>query len=110
MKSKVSFLIGLISFAIVSVLILSFSTKNEPVQDFIAEHHKAVLSTFRKNGMAQLSVVVVGNFEDGAAFTTTENRSKLRNLRRDHADAAAHQVTTLVARHALIHPLRMLVA
>ena len=56
---------------------------NEQARGFIAEHHKAVLSTFRKNGMAQLSVIVVGPFEDGAAFTTTAERAKLPNLRRD---------------------------
>ena len=56
---------------------------SEEVREFIAEHNKAVLSTFRRNGMAQLSVVVVGPFEDGAAFTTTADRTKLRNLKRD---------------------------
>ena len=56
---------------------------SEQARGFIAEHHKAVLSTFRKNGMAQLSVIVVGPFEDGAAFTTTADRTKLPNLRRD---------------------------
>jgi len=56
---------------------------SEQASAFIAEHHKAVLSTFRKNGMAQLSVIVVGPFEDGAAFTTTADRAKLPNLKRD---------------------------
>ena len=49
---------------------------SEQAKAFIAEHHKAVLNTFRKNGMAQLSVIVVGPFEDGAAFTTTADRSR----------------------------------
>tara|TARA_B100000809_G_C14896918_1_gene444767 strand:+ start:364 stop:783 length:420 start_codon:yes stop_codon:yes gene_type:complete len=56
---------------------------SELARKFIAEHHKAVLSTFRRNGMAQLSVIVVGPFENGAAFTTTADRAKLPNLRRD---------------------------
>jgi len=56
---------------------------SEQAKAFIAEHHKAVLNTFRKNGMAQLSVIVVGPFEDGAAFTTTADRAKLPNLKRD---------------------------
>lgn len=56
---------------------------NEQARGFIAEHHKAVLSTFRKNGMAQLSIIVVGPYEDGAAFTTTADRAKLPNLKRD---------------------------
>lgn len=53
------------------------------VRDFIAKNDKAVLSTFRRNGAAQLSIVVVGAYGDGAAFTTTEDRAKLLNLRRD---------------------------
>ena len=53
------------------------------IRDFISNNDKAVLSTFRRSGAAQLSIVVVGNFGDGAAFTTTEDRAKLWNLRRD---------------------------
>ena len=53
------------------------------IRDFIAGNDKAVLSTFRRSGAAQLSIVVVGNYGDGAAFTTTEDRAKLANLRRD---------------------------
>ena len=53
------------------------------IRDFISNNDKAVLSTFRRNGQAQLSIVVVGVHNDGAAFTTTEDRAKLLNLRRD---------------------------
>lgn len=53
------------------------------IRDFISNNDKAVLSTFRRSGAAQLSIVVVGNYADGAAFTTTEDRAKLANLRRD---------------------------
>ena len=53
------------------------------IRDFISSNDKAVLSTFRRSGAAQLSIVVVGNYGDGAAFTTTEDRAKLANLRRD---------------------------
>ena len=53
------------------------------IRDFISNNDKAVLSTFRRSGAAQLSIVVVGNYADGAAFTTTEDRAKLWNLRRD---------------------------
>ena len=53
------------------------------IRDFISNNDKAVLSTFRRNGQAQLSIVVVGTHDDGAAFTTTEDRAKLLNLRRD---------------------------
>ena len=53
------------------------------IRDFISNNDKAVLSTFRRSGQAQLSIVVVGAHDDGAAFTTTEDRAKLLNLRRD---------------------------
>jgi len=56
---------------------------SDNIRDFIANNDKAVLSTFRRSGAAQLSIVVVGNYGDGAAFTTTEDRAKLWNLRRD---------------------------
>jgi PPOX class probable F420-dependent enzyme len=56
---------------------------SDKVRDFIGENNKAVLSTFRQNGAAQLSIIVVGPFQDGAAFTTTADRAKLSNLRRD---------------------------
>ncbi len=55
----------------------------DKIRDFISNNDKAVLSTFRRSGAAQLSIVVVGNYGDGAAFTTTEDRAKLLNLRRD---------------------------
>ncbi len=53
------------------------------VGEFISKNDKAVLSTFRRNGAAQLSIVSVGLYGEGAAFTTTEERAKLANLRRD---------------------------
>ena len=53
------------------------------IRDFIAKNDKAVLSTFRRSGAAQLSIVVIGSYGEGAAFTTTEERAKLANLRRD---------------------------
>ena len=55
----------------------------DDIREFISENDKAVLSTFRRSGAAQLSIVVVGAYADGAAFTTTEDRAKLINLRRD---------------------------
>ena len=53
------------------------------VEDFINANRQAVLTTFRASGAAQMSVVTVGAFGDGAGFTTTEDRAKLRNLARD---------------------------
>ena len=53
------------------------------LNDFLSSHHDAVLSTFRSNGDIQLSIVTVGPLENGAAFTTTEKRAKLINLKRN---------------------------
>ena len=56
---------------------------DDKVTDFISSNHKAVLTTYRKNGNAQMSIIVVGAYRGGAAFTTTADRAKLRNLTRD---------------------------
>ncbi len=53
------------------------------VKDFLSTNHKAVLTTYRRNGNAQMSIIVVGPYRGGAAFTTTADRAKLRNLKRD---------------------------
>ena len=55
----------------------------ESVKNFVSENHRAVLTTFRRNGAAQMSIVTTGAYSDGAAFTTTEDRAKLANLKRD---------------------------
>ena len=55
----------------------------DEVKDFISTNHKAVLTTYRGNGNAQMSIIVVGPYREGAAFTTTADRAKLRNLKRD---------------------------
>ncbi len=53
------------------------------VREFAAENHKAVLSTFRRDGATQMSIVTTGPYKDGVAFSTTLDRAKLRNLERD---------------------------
>ena len=42
-----------------------------------------MLSTFRRSGAAQLSIVTCGPYGEGVAFTTTADRAKLWNLKRD---------------------------
>jgi PPOX class probable F420-dependent enzyme len=42
-----------------------------------------VLTTFRRNGAAQMSIVTCGPYRDGVAFTTTADRAKLINLQRN---------------------------
>ena len=53
------------------------------VRQFTTENHQGVLTCFRRNGAAQMSIVTCGAYQDGVAFTTTEDRAKLHNLRRD---------------------------
>ncbi|MDP6452532.1 MAG: PPOX class F420-dependent oxidoreductase [SAR202 cluster bacterium] len=56
---------------------------SDNTKSFLSENHQAVLTTFRRDGGAQMSIVTVGGYRDGAAFTTTEGRAKLMNLRRN---------------------------
>ena len=53
------------------------------VIEFVSANHQAVLTTFRRDGAAQMSIVTVGTYGDGAGFTTTEDRAKLHNLARN---------------------------
>ena len=53
------------------------------IEEFIRANNDAVLSTFRKNGAVQLSIVTVGYYKGGACFTTTSDRAKFYNMKRD---------------------------
>ena len=55
----------------------------EELDGLLAENHVAVATTFRRDGRPQQSLVTVGKFEEGLAFTTTTDRAKYRNLVRD---------------------------
>ena len=55
----------------------------DKVRQFVAENHRGVLTTFRRNGAAQMSIVTCGPFRNGVAFTVTFDRAKLLNLKRD---------------------------
>ena len=56
---------------------------SEDMKKFLSQNHQAVLTTFRASGAAQMSIVTVGPYGDGAAFTTTAGRAKLANLVRE---------------------------
>ncbi|MCH8206950.1 MAG: PPOX class F420-dependent oxidoreductase [Chloroflexi bacterium] len=56
---------------------------SDKIRDFVSENHRGVLTTFRGNGAAQMSIVSVGLYGDGVAFTTPADRAKLANLQRD---------------------------
>ena len=55
----------------------------DKVRDFATQTHRGVLTTFRRNGAVQISIISCGPYRDGIAFTVTETRVKLKNLRRD---------------------------
>ena len=53
------------------------------LEEFLNYNNDAVLSTFRKNGAVQLSIVTVVYYKGGACFTTTSDRAKFYNMKRD---------------------------
>ena len=56
--------------------------RDDTWKEFVAENRRGVLTTFRRDGAAQMSIVTCGPYREGVAFTTTEDRAKLHNLRR----------------------------
>ncbi len=55
----------------------------QALKNFFTLNNDAVLSTFRKNGAAQLSIVTAGYYKGKACFTTTSNRAKFHNIKRN---------------------------
>jgi PPOX class probable F420-dependent enzyme len=55
----------------------------DKVKEFATQTHRGVLTTFRRDGNAQMSIITCGPYRDGIAFTVTETRAKLHNLRRN---------------------------
>ena len=56
---------------------------SEKVRAFLRENNRGILTAFRKSKAAQMSIVSCGLYRDGAAFTTTADRAKLINLKRN---------------------------
>ena len=56
---------------------------SDQVREFLSQTSRGVLTTFRRDGAAQMSVVSCGPYRDGVAFTTTADRAKLFNLHRN---------------------------
>lgn len=52
-------------------------------KQFASDNSKAVLTTFRGDGAAQMSIVLSTPLGEGVAFTTPEDRAKHKNLVRD---------------------------
>ena len=53
------------------------------IEQFIHDNPQGVLTSFRKNGMPQLSIVTVYPREGGVGISITETRMKFKNLMRD---------------------------
>ena len=61
--------------------------KHEPllpqIEQFIHDNPQGVLTSFRRNGMPQLSIVTVYPRDGGVGVSITETRMKFKNLLRD---------------------------
>jgi PPOX class probable F420-dependent enzyme len=56
----------------------------EQARDFARSNNRAVMATYRRDGTAQLTPVVVAVADDGRlAVSTAEDTAKARNVRRD---------------------------
>ena len=55
----------------------------DELDTLLAEHRTAVFTTYRRDGRPQMSLVGVGRFDGGLAFTTRSRNAKYHNLMRD---------------------------
>ena len=55
----------------------------DEVRTFLEEQHRGVVTTFRKNGATQVSILATGYYRGGMAFVIRGDTAKLANLRRD---------------------------
>jgi PPOX class probable F420-dependent enzyme len=53
------------------------------ITQFIYDNPQGVLTTYRRNGNAQMSIVTVRPHENGVAISIAEDRIKFKNLRRN---------------------------
>jgi PPOX class probable F420-dependent enzyme len=53
------------------------------IEQFIHDNPQGVMTSFRRNGMPQLSIVTVYPRDGGVGVSITENRMKFKNLLRD---------------------------
>ncbi len=55
----------------------------DQARDFFEAHHDSVVTTFRRSGAAQSSVVKSGAYRGGVVFVALGGSAKLKNLARD---------------------------
>jgi PPOX class probable F420-dependent enzyme len=53
------------------------------IEQFLHDNPQGVMTSFRRNGMPQLSIVTVYPRDDGVGISITETRAKFKNLLRD---------------------------
>ena len=53
------------------------------VRAFMESNHRGVITTFRKSGAAQSSILSSGFYKGSAVFVVAGNTAKLANLKRD---------------------------
>jgi len=53
------------------------------IEQFLHDNPQGVMTSFRRNGMPQLSIVTVYPRDGGVGISITETRAKFKNLRRD---------------------------
>jgi PPOX class probable F420-dependent enzyme len=62
---------------------LSHTALPPQIEQFIHDNPQGVLTSFRRNGMPQLSIVTVYPRDGGVGISITETRMKFKNLLRD---------------------------
>ncbi|MEX2599060.1 MAG: TIGR03618 family F420-dependent PPOX class oxidoreductase [Dehalococcoidia bacterium] len=55
----------------------------ESLEELLAQNRVVVFVTYRKDGQPQMSLVTVGAYDRGLAFTTRHRNAKFHNLARD---------------------------
>ena len=55
----------------------------DDARPFLEANHKSVVTTFRKSGAGQMSILLSGAYDGAAAFVVSGNTAKLANLKRD---------------------------
>ena len=55
----------------------------EEARRFMEANHRGIVTTYRRSGTPQMSILLAGPFRGGAAFVAREATAKVNNLRRD---------------------------
>ena len=53
------------------------------IRPFLEANHRGVVTTFRKSGAAQISILLAGFYKETVVFVVRGDTAKLANLRRD---------------------------